>query len=633
MGIKYKIDKLSGEGGRLHVAGWAVSREKRPITWTLSTRHGEPVRTAKYYPVERPDISRLFFRTTDYVDCGFEIEADIGEVRTILLNLSDGIETISVTLAPYGVINRLKRYRRNLREFQSSRPYRKWFQEQRVTGRELALQRQEESGPLISVVVPVYRTPLPFLKAMVKSIQNQSYANWQLCLSNSGARGGEVEYYLERLSDKDPRIRVAEETGQLGISENTNQAISLAEGDYIGFMDHDDLLEPDALYQVARAIKRYPGAIAFYTDEDKISEDGRFHFDPHFKPDFDRHLLLTNNYISHFFVVNRAGLPEEELRLRDSMDGSQDYDLILRVTRDCQESLVKHIPRILYHWRSHPGSTAAVREAKGYTAEAGLRALQDYCKVNPDWQPEMAGEEGYYRIRLLEPEETPGISVIFRNVGSLQDMPILEEAVRAFGSGPTEVILETGAGLNRRPRGQWLFFADAAWIQTLPDCFRKMTALMKLQGVGAVTGQLADENHVICNAGVHLEGRGGARVAVSSFSGYFQEQISYGNLTRLRHQVFGAMPVFLLISRKLYEAAGSPVVSRMSPEEVLLSGARIGEAAMEQGLSVVYEPEAVVTVKSWPYPVRVQAKTIAATDPFFPPQIHQKENGNLGVQI
>lgn len=633
MGIQYKIDALEGEGGRLHVAGWALSEEKRPITWTLSTRRGGPVQSAKYYAVSRPDIGRKFFQTADYADCGFEIEANLEGEHVLLLKLSDGKQTISVRLAPGGVKNRAKKLWRRRKYYQANRPYQDWLRAYRPDKAELAEQKNF-SGPLISVVVPVYRTPLPFLKEMIKSIRRQSYPNWQLCLSNSGARDGAVEGYLRRLAAQDERIVMTEETGQLGISENTNRALALAKGEYVGFMDHDDLLEPDALYEIARAAMLHPQAECFYTDEDKVTVDGKIYYEPHFKPGFDRHLLLTNNYISHFFVVRRAFAQKEKLTLRDRMDGSQDYDFILRVTRDLRPGQIIHIAKVLYHWRSHPGSTAAAREAKSYTAEAGLLALRDYCKDSPDICPEAAEENGYYRLRMLPPENVPDVSIIFRNVTFLQQIPQLEELTAAWANGRTEIILETSVGLNRRPRGDWLFFADAAWAEELGDTYRKLASLMESAEVGAVTGKCLDSNKLIRSAGVHLEERDGSVYAVSSFDGFFDERISYGNRTRLRQQVYGAMPVLLMIERTLYEAAGAPVISRMKPEQMLAAAARIGAAARAAGKTIVYEPEAAVTAECWPYPSAAALDQAADwEDPYFPKSIRQQENGDWAVDL
>ena len=631
MGIQYKIDTLSGDGGRLHVAGWAISDQHKPITWTLSTRGGGAVQSAKYYPVQRPDISRLFFHTTDYADCGFEIDANIEEERAVILKLSDGNRTISVRLSPGGMRNRIKKLRRGVRHYRENYAYQKWFRKNRAGRKELAAQA---NGPLISVVVPVYRTPLPFLREMVNSVRRQSYGNWQLCLSNSGARGGALEEYLKKLAAQDDRIVVAEETGQLGISENTNRALELATGAYIGFLDHDDVLEPDALYAVAKAAARNPEAECFYTDEDKVTVDGKVFYEPHFKPDFDRFLLLTNNYISHFFVISRRRMEQAQLRLRDSMDGSQDYDFVLRATRELKPGQVVHIPRVLYHWRSHPGSTAAARDAKNYTAEAGLRALTDYCRKSAEAYPEAAEQEGYYRLRLLEPEQMPDVSVIFRNVTSLQEVPQLEQTAAAWGNGRIEVVIETPVGLNRVPRGEWLFFADADWAGELGPAYRKMAAVMQMEGVGAVTGRCVDADGMIRSAGVHLENRKEGRMAVSSFDGLFDERISYGNLTRLRRRVYGAMPVFLMIDRALYAQAGSPVSSRLAPAQVLAAAADIGAAAQAAAKAVVYEPEAVIRVKEWPWPQEtVLDISHAGRDPYLPRPIRQRENGDWSVRL
>lgn len=240
-------------------------------------------------------------------------------------------------------------------------------------------ERQRETRfpkmPLISVVVPAYETPEPFLRTLVNSLQRQSYENWQLCIGD-GSASDKVQQILTELREKDERITFSRIKNS-GISENTNAALALAQGSYVGFMDHDDCLAEDALFEVVRAINQHPGCQVIYTDEDKIDASGEHHSRPHRKTDYNPELLRHYNYICHFVVVEQELLSQVG-GLRREYDGSQDYDLLLRLSQRVDRFY--HIDRILYHWRVHEQSTAGSSLSKDYAYEAGRRALEDYMK-------------------------------------------------------------------------------------------------------------------------------------------------------------------------------------------------------------------------------------------------------------
>ena len=267
--------------------------------------------------------------------------------------------------------------------------YQAWLKEHSASEDDLELQRHTTlpKQPLISILVPTWNTPEKFLREMIDSVIAQTYPNWELCIADASvsdqpgtqsASGGSevprnenVRRILEEYAAKDARIRYLLSDKNLGISGNTNLAAGLASGDYIGLLDHDDILAPDALFEVAAAINvKKPDVL--YTDEDKIDMDGLYHFDPNLKPDFAPDLLRSHNYITHFFVVRRSHLDKIGL-LRSEFDGAQDYDLILRAT-ECTDRIV-HIPKILYYWRNHPGSTSLNPEGKLYAYDAGTRAI------------------------------------------------------------------------------------------------------------------------------------------------------------------------------------------------------------------------------------------------------------------
>ncbi|MGH9666276.1 MAG: glycosyltransferase, partial [Bryobacteraceae bacterium] len=225
--------------------------------------------------------------------------------------------------------------------------------------------------PLISIVMASHNPRREWLEAAVQSVLAQSYPFWELCICDSGSPAWVVEYLDGQAAD-DPRVRYRISTEPLGISGALNQACRLASGEYLGFLDHDDVLAPFALHYIAECLQDGP-ADAIYTDEDYLGAQGR-RTRPSLKPAWSPDLLLDCMYWGHFLVVARDRW-EELGGFRGEYDGAQDYDLALRLTD--HDTVVRHVPRVLYHWRQHPGSTAASASAKPYTHDAGRGALQD----------------------------------------------------------------------------------------------------------------------------------------------------------------------------------------------------------------------------------------------------------------
>lgn len=226
-------------------------------------------------------------------------------------------------------------------------------------------------GPKFSVIVPLYRTPVNFLTGMVGSVIDQVYQNWELILLNASPEDETLQDALTKIADS--RVRVIELEGNNGISDNTNVGIEAASGDYVVFFDHDDLLDPLALYYYAEAINEDGSIDALYCDEDFLNEEGEY-VAPHFKSDFNLDLLRCHNYITHLLAV-RASFAKE-LMLRSAFDGAQDYDFLLRLVE--RTTNIVHIPDVLYHWRISDTSTAKSAGNKGYADDAGRRALQEH---------------------------------------------------------------------------------------------------------------------------------------------------------------------------------------------------------------------------------------------------------------
>lgn len=242
--------------------------------------------------------------------------------------------------------------------------------------------QSKEYSYVFSILVPAYETNGTYLREMVDSLCRQSYDKWELIIADA-SQTNQVKNIMDTYADT--RIRYIRLEENKGISENTNAALEAACGDYIGLLDHDDVLTPDALYEMAKAIgeseKNGKQAKMLYSDEDKGNGELTTFYEPHRKTELNVDLLLSNNYICHFLVMKRELM--QELRFRPEYDGAQDYDLVLRAMGRLMgdREAVIHIPMVLYHWRCHTSSTAENPESKRYAYEAGKRALEDFMKV------------------------------------------------------------------------------------------------------------------------------------------------------------------------------------------------------------------------------------------------------------
>lgn len=398
-------------------------------------------------------------------------------------------------------------------------PYEPWYEKHKATEEQLLQQRKTaagwKDGPLVSIVVPLYQTREVFLRELIESVQAQTYAKWQLCLADASpvesldstgqkfplaetshivatseesldstgrelkpevfnsqdtARSGEAEtadgpeLYSQtgvgrvvwEYVRNDKRIVYTHLAENGGIAENTNAAIALADGEWIGFADHDDLLAPDALFEMVSLIRKGPDkedqlAAAclhateeklqydmIYSDEDKVDMDGKTHFQPHLKPDFNLDLLRSNNYITHFLLVRRA-LLEQVGELRKEYDGAQDYDFILRCA-ECARA-IGHVPRILYHWRCHKESTAENPFSKQYAVEAGKRAIEAHlARLHVNGEVAARKDMGFYTVKYPVQGE-PLVSVIIPSRDEVESLKKCLAAIERADYPNYEVII------------------------------------------------------------------------------------------------------------------------------------------------------------------------------------------------
>jgi glycosyltransferase involved in cell wall biosynthesis len=265
--------------------------------------------------------------------------------------------------------------------------------------------------PLISVVMPTYNTRSEWLVAAIESIRKQLYTNWELCIADDASSDAHVRAILERYAAQDARIKLVFRKEHGHISAASNSALTLASGEFIAFLDHDDLLAEHALFWIADALARRPDAQLLYSDEDKIDTAGR-RVEPYFKSEWNEDLFLSHNMICHLGVY-QTKLVHELGGLREGFEGAQDYDLALRCIERIDPAQIVHIPRVLYHWRIHPGSTASGGVDKPYALSAGERAINEHLqRQGSDAVVEPLLDLRMYRVRYPLPKSVPLVSLV-----------------------------------------------------------------------------------------------------------------------------------------------------------------------------------------------------------------------------
>jgi GT2 family glycosyltransferase len=263
--------------------------------------------------------------------------------------------------------------------------------------------------PLISVVMPVYDTPAEVLRQAIESVRQQVYPHWQLCIADDASPSPHVAEIL-REAQADERIRVTFRERNGHIAAASNSALELATGDFVALLDHDDVLPPHALYHVAAEIASHPDADIIYSDEDKLDETGA-RTDPYFKSDWDPELILGQNYLNHLTVYRRA-LIDSVGGFREGFEGSQDHDLVLRAAERTRPERIRHIPRVLYHWRIQRGARTFSSTQRDRAAEAARRAVAEHLERTGRTATVDAAPGGYQRVTWPLPEPAPLVSLL-----------------------------------------------------------------------------------------------------------------------------------------------------------------------------------------------------------------------------
>jgi len=299
--------------------------------------------------------------------------------------------------------------------------------------------------PLISIVTPVYHPPADALEAMLSSVISQSYGLWEHCIVNADPEDKNSKERISVSARKDKRILTQTLEQNFGIAENTNEAIKMAHGEWIAFLDHDDQLSPDALYEVVKLINEHPEVDVIYSDEDKIRTFDKYRFSPFFKPDFNLDYLRSLNYMTHFLVV-RKELGDTVGWLDSQFDGAQDFDLVLKLAeKTCQ---IFHLPKILYHWKAVEGSAAGSNDAKVYAVEAGERALAAHLKRSGQEGQVVPGQFPYQPRYTIAGQ--PKVSIVIPNRDNSPTLRRLLDSVFQKSTYPNFEIVLVENGSNEK---------------------------------------------------------------------------------------------------------------------------------------------------------------------------------------
>jgi GT2 family glycosyltransferase len=378
-GIVFCIDTTLGKtitrsGSEVDFRGWCFSSKdpSQSLSIEASLENGETLNV----PVDqsRPDVYRI------HAPCSALQSDKVGFSHLSTIQEGLHLATFHVVLNEERILLERKILLIDEKFRQTSVDYPLWVQMYgKPSPDEFAEWNVEMQGwaspPTISVIMPVYRVKLSYLQAAVESVRQQIYPHWELCIADDASGDPALTSYLQDLMRQDSRVKVHFREVNGHISEATNSAIGISTGAFLAFMDQDDLLTGDALYHLAKAIIDHPEAKLIYTDEDKIDEKGR-RSDPFFKPDWNPDLLLSTNYICHLLCCSRLAV-DFVGGLRKGVEGSQDWDLILRITEHLSDPEIIHIHRVLYHWRLHEGSTALTLESKDYIMSSSRRVLEE----------------------------------------------------------------------------------------------------------------------------------------------------------------------------------------------------------------------------------------------------------------
>lgn len=609
--MEYCFDSIFVKNGKIFATGWAVSSvAENEIEITVTDEKKTPVDAIVTWAA-RPDVGLAKYGDPKAGHVGIFLEIPFHGQHLVTVHFKEKnaqgnvISEQSLPLNPALIATR-KFLKESKAQYVSTKKsliwlkkkltgneyadYDTWLRIMRVSRQELFAQRKTKFSyaPKFSVVVPLYHTPAKFLKDLVRSMMYQSYANWELCLVNASPEDVHLTSLLENWAMRDKRIRVIRLEKNLGIAQNTNAGIAASTGEFIAFLDHDDFLEPDALFCYADALNKDKTIDVFYSDEDKTDEYAAHYFYPHFKSDFNIDLLHANNYMCHFLAV-RKSLVDTVGGLNEKFDGAQDYDFVLRCVE--QTKNIVHIPKILYHWRAHKDSTAENPESKNYAFEAGKRAIEAHLKrLGISAEVTSRAEKGFYRVKY-ELQDKPLVSVIIPTKDHIEDLDKCLQSLEKVNTydNMEYIIVENNSekeetfeyydriqkeipkakvvywkdkGFNYpsinnmgvdESKGKYLLFLNNDTEIVNPDCISEMLSQCQRSEVGAVGARLYYEDGTIQHAGVII-GMGG--VAGHAFVGFEHDDLGYFARIVLTQDYSAVTAACMMVKRDVFEEVG-----------------------------------------------------------------------------
>ena len=654
--IETHLDLVDINKKSIRLSGWGISKTEEQPQYVVRDDLGNNIDFV-FKAVGRPDASRSILGDDRCRYCGYDIKFDYDIERKYTLEIKDCFDTQECVIKPKKELKKAsKRKGRKYKPFKEivkslngqavkddfkclftkgpAAFIRQW-KERCITDagtyeayikKHLAsqetLKKQSETTfkymPKISIIVPAFKTPEKFLKQMVDSVREQSYSNWELCIADGGVDDTVVVQVMEEYAKTDARIKYKKLDANLGIAGNTNAALELATGDFIALLDHDDILAKSALFEVVEAINSDSDVDVVYTDEDKISMDLKTHFEPHFKPDFNLDLLRSNNYICHLFVVRRQTVEKGGI-FRGEFDGSQDYDFIFRCVENARK--IKHLPRILYHWRMHQNSTAENPESKMYCYDAGKRAIEAHLeRLGIKGTVEMTEHLGYYRVKY-EVKDEPLVSIVIPNkdnvdclttcINSIKEKStyknyeiiiiennstsqdifdyynIIQKAEKnvkvAYWMGEFNYSAINNYGLEYA-EGEYIILLNNDTEIITPDWIELMLGQCQRKDVGIVGAKLYYPDDTIQHAGV-IVGLGG--VAGHVYTGTSRDDVGYFARAILQQDLSAVTAACLMVKRSVYDE----VKGLNETLKVAFNDVDFCLRVRQKGYLIVFEPQ------------------------------------------
>ncbi len=533
--------------------------------------------------------------------------------------------------------------RRRLFRLRQAQRYRNWIRKYGTLSDERRAEIRTEivsftEKPLISVVMPVYNVEERWLRLCIESVLKQIYENWELCIADDCSPSPHIRRVLEEFAARDARIKLffREENGH--ISAASNSALELATGEFTALLDHDDELTEDALFCVAKAINDFPETAFIYSDEDMIDARGR-RYEPKFKPDFSWDLFCSLNLITHLSAY-RTDILRKIGGFRLGAEGSQDYDLALRVAELIDERRIRHIPRILYHWRAVKGSVALSGDEKPYAHERAREAIAAHL--------ERAGKKAsvtrtvwnLHRVQYELPLAVPKCSLIVYNSAS-EDQIV---AATDYGDFESFAVVDAEAeSLNKaatEATGDVLCFVDAGLKPLTADWLRELVGFAIQKEIGAVGAKILDTDESVLHGGFVI---GTDETVSSAFRGFRREDGGSFGRGRVIGNFSAVSVSCFCLRRDLFEEIGGfdaeNLPTRFFDADLCLK-------LREKGLRIVFTPYAELQKLRTSGRLNLELapsaeekryfaerwRDICARDPFYNPNLSRKD-GSFSIAV